>query len=133
MNIYMGSSELDLEADLMVDDLNDVSTKENDFSKKDLRVLHSLMDAFDVDFKTAVSEFWWNLNGERKEDNSGFWFQTQRLRSLLSKKAAARDPKKILLPPLRHHAVFALDSTATAVRYNSNHYSAGYGPMSYLK
>lgn len=74
MNIYMDSSELDLEADLMVDDLNDVSTKENDFSKKDLRVLHSLMDVFDVDFKTAVSEFWWNLNGERKEDNSGFWF-----------------------------------------------------------
>lgn len=74
MNIYMDSSELDLEADLMVDDLNDVSTKESDFSKKDLRVLHSLMDAFDVDFKTAVSEFWWNLNGERKEDNSGFWF-----------------------------------------------------------
>ena len=70
----INGSELDLEADLMVDDLNDVSTKENDFSKKDLRVLHSLMDAFDVDFKTAVSEFWWNLNGERKEDNSGFWF-----------------------------------------------------------
>lgn len=75
MNIYMDNAEKELDANLLAASPAEMGTDENKYSKKDRLTIHSLMEAFELtDFKTAVAEFWWNLNGDSKEDNSGFWF-----------------------------------------------------------
>ncbi|MBM6993486.1 MAG: hypothetical protein I3J02_09525 [Prevotella sp.] len=75
MNIYMDAMELELDADLLVDDISSLSTDEKTYSESDRKALHSFMEAFGVkSFETALAEFYWNLNGERKEDSTGFWF-----------------------------------------------------------
>jgi len=73
MNIYLDASELELEADLF--DAEELSYDESTYEESDRNIIHALMEAFGIkDFSKAIAEFYWNINGERKEDNTGFWF-----------------------------------------------------------
>ena len=75
MNIYMDSDERDLGSVLDVDDTNMLSNNANDYSESQLASIRSLMEAFDItDIKTAVLDFWWNLHGDSKHSDAGFWF-----------------------------------------------------------
>ena len=75
MNIYMDSDERELESKVLEADLTKISNDEKDYSQKDLVSIRSLMEAFGLkDIKTAVLEFWWNLHGESKHTDAGFWF-----------------------------------------------------------
>ncbi len=70
MNIYIDGEELELD-----DDLDTLGKPESAYSEHDRNIIHSLMDAFGITkFEDAAAEFYWNLNGEAKEDETGFWF-----------------------------------------------------------
>jgi putative lipoprotein len=75
MNIYMDSDERDLGSVLDVDDADKLSNNAKDYSESSLVSIRSLMEAFGItDIKTAVADFWWNLHGESKHSDAGFWF-----------------------------------------------------------
>ena len=75
MNIYMDSDERDLGSVLDVDDADKLSNNAKDYSESNLVSIRSLMEAFDItDIKTAVLDFWWNLHGDSKHSDAGFWF-----------------------------------------------------------
>lgn len=75
MNIYMDSDERDLGSVLDVDDADKLSNNAKDYSESNLVSIRSLMEAFGItDIKTAVADFWWNLHGESKHSDAGFWF-----------------------------------------------------------
>nr|WP_314693242.1 hypothetical protein [uncultured Prevotella sp.] len=75
MNIYMDSDERDLGSVLDVDDVDKLSNNAKDYSESSLVSIRSLMEAFGItDIKTAVADFWWNLHGESKHSDAGFWF-----------------------------------------------------------
>lgn len=75
MHIYLDATELELDADLFDDDMSTLSTDEKDYSEHDVNIIRSLMEAFGLtSFEAALAEFYWNFNGERIEDNTGFWF-----------------------------------------------------------
>ena len=75
MNIYMDSDERDLGSVLDVDDTDKLSNNAKDYSESNLVSIRSLMEAFDItDIKTAVLDFWWNLHGDSKHSDAGFWF-----------------------------------------------------------
>lgn len=75
VNVYMDWEEKELDADFDSMDLSSPALDEKSFSERDRERVHSLMNAFGLaDFKAGLAEFFWNLKGSAKHDNSGFWF-----------------------------------------------------------
>lgn len=75
VNVYMDWEEKELDADFDSMDLSSLALDEKSFSERDRERVHSLMNAFGLaDFKAGLAEFFWNLKGSAKHDNSGFWF-----------------------------------------------------------
>ena len=75
MNIYMDSDERELDEKVYDTDYDKLSDNAKDYSESNLVSIRSLMDAFGItDIKTAVLDFWWNLHGDSKHSDAGFWF-----------------------------------------------------------
>lgn len=74
MNIYMDAAEKEVD-EVFVDDPSELSLNEADYSASSRTAIRSLMEAFGLtNFETALAEFFWIIKGDRKEDNTGFWF-----------------------------------------------------------
>lgn len=70
--LFMEHSEKDLEE---IDNLDEPTASESDFSEASLKTIRSMMNAYGISFEEAVAELYWNFNGARPpHSNDGFWF-----------------------------------------------------------
>lgn len=75
MNVYMDVEDKTIDINWDQIDLSKPTIDDNLFSKYDKEKIYALMHAFELKtFTEAVAEFYWNENGDAKEDNNGFWF-----------------------------------------------------------
>lgn len=75
INLYMSADDRELETKDFDDYDKMMGYTEADFTEKDRRIIHALMDAFGItDFKTAAMEFYWNIDGSGTHEMNNFWF-----------------------------------------------------------